>query len=111
MAIEIISLLILGAAFAALAGSFHYLLRLRPSEPDATQFMMIACFFGLLLCDRHLREGNDPLMTALTALILAQAALLAWWIARRRARQARVGPSAVNTPQPRLIAEGPGREN
>ena len=105
--IFILHLLFGALLFAVLAAQLDHLFRLR-QPGDALAVTFSASFFGILICDRYLSAGGNPLLITLTVLIQAVSAFLVWWIARRRARAAMA--SAFVAPQPRLVAEGQAQE-
>jgi hypothetical protein len=101
-------LIMIAVALAVLAAQLHHLARLRHDPRDTAPLVYMAAFLGLILSEHYLHDGGDVLLALPTALILAMSAFAAWWEARRRARETR--SSAVDVPQPRLIAEGPAEE-
>jgi hypothetical protein len=93
--------LIIGVlALAVLVAQFHYLLRLRERGHDTTMIVLLASFFGLLMCEEYLGQGGDGLRALTTAFILSISAVAVWRDARRRARDARIA-LLTEAPQPR----------
>ena len=93
-------LIIAMLALAVLVAQLHYLLRLRERGHDTAPAVLVASFFGLLMCEHYLSLGGDGLIALPTAFMLSISAFAVWRDARCRAREARMA-LLTEAPQPR----------
>jgi NAD/NADP transhydrogenase beta subunit len=87
MAIEILQILYIAAALMVVIGQLHCLLRTGRKGFESTGAGMTAAVSGLVLCERHLRDSGDILLTASVALLLSLSACIAWRARLRQPRQ------------------------